>query len=121
MSTMLRMREGMFGDGNLSAIMRNIPPQLRQEYILALTEGKNVNVGLTRDMMKSAQTEGGWSDFIGRWNDVEAQARDSGLYRRRKAEIRNRGVAPGRSALRDGGKRPSRRSRRNRAARYRAL
>ena len=79
-STMLRMREGMFGDGNLSAIMGNIPPELRQEYILALTEGKNVNVGLTRDMMKSASTEGGWSDFVGRWNDVEAQAREQGLY-----------------------------------------
>jgi hypothetical protein len=79
MGTMLRMREGMFGEGNLSAIMGNIPPELRQEYILALTEGKNVNVGLTRDMMKSAGTEQGWGAFMGRWNSVEAQAERSGL------------------------------------------
>lgn len=72
--TMLRMREGIFGKGNLSAIMANIPPELRQEYILALTEGKNVNVGLTREMMDAARTEGGWSDFMGRWGDVEGRA-----------------------------------------------
>lgn len=66
----LRMREGIMGEGNLEAVLTQLaglPKNLRDYYLLAMTEGTNVNVGQLRDMMKNF---GGFGGRLGRMRNV---------------------------------------------------
>ena len=77
--TSLRMREGIFGKGNLSDILKMIPKGQEEAYLMALTEGKGVNTGVVRQMMTDLSGEKR-GEFMDRWGNAEAHGADMKQY-----------------------------------------
>lgn len=62
--TQIRMRKGILGEGNLSAMMGMMPGNMMPSYILAMTEGKGVNAGLTEELMDRTSTAAGRNSLL---------------------------------------------------------